>query len=102
MNVLAEKARLGILNASEQAEIDDYCEAGHLLTLLQSKARIALEDTRSIASDTWTSRCDIWWQRANVARLSLLTGTGSPWLAFDSTAERADGPGLRNRRPVDS
>lgn len=43
MNVLAEKARQGTLNASEQAEIDNYSEAGHLLTLLQSKARIALE-----------------------------------------------------------
>ena len=43
MNALAEKARQGVLSGREQAEMHDYCEAGHLLTLLQSKARIAIE-----------------------------------------------------------
>lgn len=42
MDLLAEKARQGTLNATEQVEIGNYTEAGHLLTLLQSKARIAI------------------------------------------------------------
>ena len=44
MNQLAEKAREGALTGEEQAEIDAYERVGHFLSLLQSKARISLEE----------------------------------------------------------
>ena len=45
MNQLAQKAREGTLTGEEQAEIDAYERVGHFLSLLQSKARISLEQT---------------------------------------------------------
>jgi hypothetical protein len=46
MNVLADKARQGSLSPKEQAELEEYHQAGHLLTLLQSKARVALKKSQ--------------------------------------------------------
>ena len=46
MNLLAEKARKGTLTAEEQADIDCYERVGHFLSLLRSKARISLKQTR--------------------------------------------------------
>jgi hypothetical protein len=43
MNQLAEKAREGTLTAEEQVELDCYERVGHFLSLLQSKARISLQ-----------------------------------------------------------
>lgn len=42
MNELAEKARRGELSEAEQIEIDGYERVGHLLGILQSKARVSL------------------------------------------------------------
>jgi len=42
MHVLAEKARQGSLTPDEQQEIDNYERVGHYLSILQSKARLAL------------------------------------------------------------
>lgn len=47
MNQLAEKAREGALTGEEQAEIDAYERVGHFLSLLQSKARISMEEAES-------------------------------------------------------
>lgn len=47
MNELAAKAREGTLTLDEQDEIDGYERVGHLLGILQSKARLSL--TRDIA-----------------------------------------------------
>ncbi len=47
MNQLAEKAREGALTGEEQAEIDAYERVGHFLSLLQSKARISIEEAES-------------------------------------------------------
>ncbi len=43
MNVLAEKAREGVLSRAEQREIASYERVGHLLALLQCKARNSLK-----------------------------------------------------------
>ena len=43
MNSLAAKARQGELTAEEEAELDSYREAGRILELLQSKARLSLK-----------------------------------------------------------
>lgn len=43
MNALADKARQGALTTDEDEEINNYIRAGHLLTLMQSKARISLK-----------------------------------------------------------
>jgi hypothetical protein len=43
VNELAEKARLGILSASEAAELENYRHVGRLLELLKSKARQSLK-----------------------------------------------------------
>lgn len=43
MNVLAEKAREGVLSTEEQTEIDCYERVGHFLSLLRSKARLSLK-----------------------------------------------------------
>jgi hypothetical protein len=43
MHHLAAKARAGTLTSDEQVEIDNYERAGHLLNLLQSKARRSLK-----------------------------------------------------------
>ena len=43
MNRLAAKARKGSLSADEDRELDNYINVGHLLTILQSKARKCLK-----------------------------------------------------------
>jgi hypothetical protein len=44
MNELAAKARQGMLNADEEQELDNYLDVGHLLALMQSKARRSLRE----------------------------------------------------------
>ena len=46
MNVLAEKAGEGALTESEAAELESYRHIGHLLALIQSKARASLKHSR--------------------------------------------------------
>ncbi len=48
MNELAEKARQGSLTPEEQDEIEDYERVGHLLGMLQSKARLSLSQRASM------------------------------------------------------
>jgi hypothetical protein len=43
MRQLSAKAREGSLTAEEQAEIDNYERVGHLLNIMQSKARRSLK-----------------------------------------------------------
>ena len=43
MNALAAKAREGALSPDEASEIDSYRHVGHLVALLQSKARRSLQ-----------------------------------------------------------
>ncbi len=43
MNSLAAKARRGSLSAAEAVELENYRDAGRLLELLQSKARLSLK-----------------------------------------------------------
>ena len=43
MNRLAARARKGSLSADEDRELDNYINVGHLLTILQSKARKCLK-----------------------------------------------------------
>jgi len=43
MRDLSAKAREGTLTAREQAEINDYERVGHLISLMQSKARRSLK-----------------------------------------------------------
>jgi hypothetical protein len=42
MALLAQKARQGTLTAAEQSDLENYCNVGDLLALIQSKARQAL------------------------------------------------------------
>lgn len=44
MRQLSAKAREGTLTADEQAEMNNYERVGHLLNILQSKARRSLKD----------------------------------------------------------
>jgi hypothetical protein len=44
MNELAAKARQGALSADEGQELDNYLGVGHLLALMQSKARRSLRE----------------------------------------------------------
>jgi hypothetical protein len=46
MEALAEKARAGTLTTEEQVELDAYERVGHFLSLLKSKARISLSQSR--------------------------------------------------------
>src|SRR5437016_1011856 len=46
MRQLAAKAREGTLTPDEQAEVNNYERVGHLLNLLQSKARRSLKGQR--------------------------------------------------------
>jgi len=46
MKKLSAKAREGTLTAAEEAEADKYELLGHLLNVLQSKARRSLKDCR--------------------------------------------------------
>jgi hypothetical protein len=50
MNALAAKAREGNLSPDEANEIDSYRHVGHLVALLQSKARRSLQRSRQPAS----------------------------------------------------
>jgi hypothetical protein len=45
MALLAQKAQQGALTAVEQSELENYCNVGDLLALIQSKARQALKTT---------------------------------------------------------
>ena len=47
MNVLAEKARVGSLRPAEDDELEKYIRVGHLLSILQSKARQSLKKGRN-------------------------------------------------------
>ncbi len=44
MNELAQHAQAGTLSEKEDAELESYRHVGHLLALMQSKARISLKD----------------------------------------------------------
>jgi hypothetical protein len=46
MELLAENARTGMLTVEEQVEVDAYERVGHFLSLLKSKARISLKQSR--------------------------------------------------------
>ena len=46
MNLLAQKACDGDLTQSEAAELESYRHIGHLLALMQSKARASLKNSR--------------------------------------------------------
>lgn len=43
MNALSEKARDGALSVDERDELENYVRVGHLLALMQSKARNSLK-----------------------------------------------------------
>ena len=47
MSYLSEKAREGTLTAEEQVEIDNYERVGHVLNIMQSKARRSLKARRA-------------------------------------------------------
>jgi hypothetical protein len=47
MDELAAKARAGTLQAEERAEAENYEHVGHLLALMQSKARRSLHRSDS-------------------------------------------------------
>jgi hypothetical protein len=47
MRQLSAKARAGTLTPPEQVEIDNYERVGHLLNILQSKARRSLKGRRA-------------------------------------------------------
>jgi hypothetical protein len=47
MRQLSAKAREGTLTAQEQAEVNNYERVGHLLNILQSKARRSLKGRRA-------------------------------------------------------
>jgi hypothetical protein len=51
MHALAVKAQDGTLTAREQAEIEEYRQAGYLLGLLWSKARLSLKQAGKDARD---------------------------------------------------
>jgi hypothetical protein len=42
MNVLADKARKGKLSRREDKELEDFIQVGHILAIMQSKARQSL------------------------------------------------------------
>ena len=45
MDLLAQKAQHGTLTTGEQTELENYCNVGDLLAMIQSKARQALQAT---------------------------------------------------------
>jgi len=47
MNTLAEKARAGKLSKKEDEELEVFIQVGHLLAIMQSKARQSLKNSRS-------------------------------------------------------
>jgi len=46
MALLAEKAQQGTLTDSERSDLENYCNVGDLLALIQSKARRALQQNQ--------------------------------------------------------
>jgi hypothetical protein len=44
MNDLAEKARQGLLTSAEDEDLEKYIRVGHLLSIMQSKARQVVND----------------------------------------------------------
>jgi hypothetical protein len=46
MHVLLDKAKEGTLTAAEKREAETYERVGHFLSLLKSKARVALKGSR--------------------------------------------------------
>lgn len=46
MDELAQQAQAGALSDKETVELESYRHVGHLLALMQSKARISLKDLR--------------------------------------------------------
>ncbi len=44
--LLAEKAQQGTLTGAEQSDLENYCNVGDLLALIQSKARQALKQAK--------------------------------------------------------
>jgi anthranilate/para-aminobenzoate synthase component I len=47
MNELAAKARSGTLTAAERVEVESYNRVGHLVAIIQARARQVLERRRS-------------------------------------------------------
>lgn len=43
-HMLLDKNREGVLTAEERAEMDDFLEIDHLMTLVKAKARLKLAD----------------------------------------------------------
>jgi hypothetical protein len=56
MRQLSAKAREGTLTADEQCEINNYKRVGHLLNLMQSKARCSLKGGRGTNGKTRSRR----------------------------------------------
>ena len=52
MRQLSAKARQGTLTPDEQAAINNYERVGHLLNIMQSKARRSLNDSRGTNGKT--------------------------------------------------
>jgi len=48
MGDLSEKAQVGSLTSDERAELEAYCHAAAFLSVLQSKARVALRTTSPV------------------------------------------------------
>lgn len=51
MNELSRKAGEGTLTPEEQEDLNNYERVGHLLAILQSKARLSLKRTTSESSE---------------------------------------------------
>lgn len=49
MKALLARAKAGVLTPDEAAEIDNYERVGHMLSLMKSKARLALRKAQSDA-----------------------------------------------------
>ncbi|MCI0702218.1 MAG: hypothetical protein L0241_14135 [Planctomycetia bacterium] len=51
MGELSEKAQTGSLSADERAELEAYCHASAFLSVLQSKARVALRTALPVSGN---------------------------------------------------
>lgn len=51
MGELSEKAQAGSLSTEEREELDAYCHAAAFLSVLQSKARVALRSHAPVSSN---------------------------------------------------
>jgi len=51
MGDLSEKAQSGSLSSDETAELEAYCHAAAFLSVLQSKARVALKTGPAVSSN---------------------------------------------------